>query len=37
MSAKGMSLRGKLIAMTVTTMVALAAVFSVLLFNSKTR
>lgn len=35
MSAKGMSLRGKLIAMTVTTMVALAAVFSVLLFNSK--
>ncbi len=37
MSASGMSLRGKLLAMTVTTMVALAALFSVLLFNGRSQ
>jgi methyl-accepting chemotaxis protein len=35
MSTTGMSLRGKLIAMTAATMVALAALFSVLLFNGR--
>ena len=37
MSASGMTLRGKLVAMTATTMVALAVLFSVLLFNSRSQ